>query len=128
LTQFSDASRLAPSAQAEHRLTRRDQGKTALLNGHPNEEHRRRTRVSQIAQAYRAAHEVVSAAFSLGLLVLGGNWLDQKYGWTPAFTVVGAVVGFVVAGVSLAKLLRRLDQESARKKQEIVKKGKANSE
>ena len=72
--------------------------------------------MSQIAQAYRTAHEILSAAIALGLLVWAGYWLDSKLGWTPALTICGACLGFVVAGVSLRALLRRLDQESKKKK------------
>lgn len=82
-----------------------------------NDQDRRRKRVQQIAQAYRAAHEVVSGAMSLGLMVLAGYWLDRKYGWSPVLTICGAVVGFVVAGFSFSQLLRRLDQDAAGEKQ-----------
>ena len=84
--------------------------------GNSGSNQRRKSQTSQIAQAYRTAHEVISAAFALGLFVLAGYWLDLKVGWMPAFTICGACLGFVVAGVSLRALLRRLDQESARKK------------
>jgi F0F1-type ATP synthase assembly protein I len=77
--------------------------------------------VSQIAQAYRTAHEILSAALGLGLLVGAGYWLDSRLGWTPLFTICGACLGFVVAGVSLRVLLRRLDQESKKKKEKTGK-------
>jgi len=94
-----------------------------VSNGLPNEENRqRRTRAAQIAEAYRTAHEVISGALTLGLLVWGGFWLDRKSGWSPAFTVCGACLGLIVAGVSLRQLLRRLDQESAKKKQQASSK------
>ena len=87
-----------------------------MSNSGKNERYRRGNRIAQMAQAYRAAHEVVSGAMSLGLMALGGYWLDRKYDCSPVLTVMGACLGFVVAGVSLRQLLRRLDQESARKK------------
>lgn len=77
---------------------------------------RRKSAAAQIAQGYRTAHEILSAALSMGLLTGGGYWLDQKVGWTPVLTICGAVLGFVVAGVSLRALLRRLDHESAEEK------------
>ncbi len=86
---------------------------------------RRRSQASQIAQAYRTAHEILSAALGLGLFVGAGYWLDCKLGWTPALTICGACLGFVVAGVSLSVLLRRLDQESKKKK---LKSGKGESQ
>lgn len=89
---------------------------------------RRRKKASQIAQAYRAAHEIISAAVSLGIMVFGGFWLDRKLGWSPVLTVSGALLGFVVAGVSLRALLRRLDQESAKKKKNSSEAPEANGE
>ncbi len=90
-----------------------------MSRGRPNDNDdsgRRARRAGQVAQAYRLAHEVVSAALALGFLVWGGYWLDEKSGWSPALTVCGACLGFVLAGASLRQLLRRLDQEAARKK------------
>jgi len=94
----------------------------------PNDVDRRRKKVAQIAQAYRAAHEVVSGAMSLGLMVLGGYWLDRRYGLSPVLTICGAVLGFVVAGVSFRQLLRRLDHESAKKKQKPPDQREARTE
>ena len=91
-------------------------GRCLMSHGNSGSSERRRSQTSQIAQAYRTAHEVLSAALALGLFVGAGYWLDRKVGWVPAFTICGACLGFVVAGVSLRALLRRLDQESARKK------------
>ena len=76
----------------------------------------RQSRASQVAQAYRTAHEVVSGAISMAVMTGGGYWLDQKYGFSPVLTICGASLGFVVAGVSLKALLQRLDHESARKR------------
>lgn len=73
-------------------------------------------RASQIAQAYRSAHEVVSAALSLALMVGAGYWLDERLGWRPVLTICGACLGFVMAGFSLRRLLRRLDQETEKRK------------
>jgi len=87
-----------------------------MSDGSSRSGQRRRSQVSQIAQAYRTAHEILSAALGLGLLVGAGYWLDIKLGWSPAMTISGACLGFVVAGVSLRALLRRLDQESKEKK------------
>ncbi len=91
-------------------------GRCQMFHGKSGSSQRRRSQTSQIAQAYRTAHEILSAALALGLLVGAGYWLDRKVGWAPALTICGACIGFVVAGVSLRTLLRRLDQESAQKK------------
>ena len=87
-----------------------------MSDGSPGSQQRRRSQASQIAQAYHTAHEILSAAIGLGVLAGGGYWLDSKLGWTPALTICGACLGFVVAGVSLRALLRRLDQESKKKR------------
>lgn len=71
-------------------------------------------RGSQIAQAYRNAHEVVSACMGLALLTGGGFWLDKRFGWSPLFTICGAVLGSITAAASLRRLLKRLDRESRR--------------
>ena len=91
-------------------------GRCVMSLGNSGSNQRRRSQTSQIAQAYRTAHEILSAALALGLFVGAGYWLDHKVGWAPLLTICGACFGFVVAGVSLRALLRRLDQESARKK------------
>jgi F0F1-type ATP synthase assembly protein I len=116
LTHFCRNPRLAALRSGSFRIwhCRRQLG---LSRGLPNDgDGRRNSRAAQVAQAYRLAHEVVSAALALGLLVWGGVWLDEKSGWSPALTICGACLGFVVAGASLRQLLRRLDQEAARKK------------
>lgn len=87
-----------------------------MTDGSPGSSQRRKSQASQIAQAYRTAHEILSPAIGLGVLAGGGYWLDSKLGWTPALTICGACLGFVVAGVSLRALLRRLDQESKKKR------------
>ena len=99
-----------------------------MSSGQPNQNERRRSRASQIAQAYRTAHEVVSAAISLGLLIFAGYWLDAKYGWSPLLTICGASLGLVVAGASLRQLLRRLDRESAEMKRKAAKAREARAE
>lgn len=78
----------------------------------PGESGRRR-RAGQIAQAYRTAHEVVSAAASVVVMVLIGLWLDRKTGLSPVLVICGACLGFLMAGLSLRQLLRRLDRESS---------------
>lgn len=88
---------------------------------------RRKPVASQVADAYRTAHEIISAAMSMVVMVGGGYWLDRKFGWTPALTVCGACLGFVAAGVSLKVLLRRLDQESSRRRDDDLKKRESQS-
>ena len=76
----------------------------------------RKSATSQMAQAYRTAHEIISAAMSMVVMVGCGYWLDTKFGWIPVLTICGACLGIVAAGALLRILLRRLDRESALKK------------
>jgi F0F1-type ATP synthase assembly protein I len=98
-----------------------------MSDGSSGSRQRRKSNASQIAQAYRTAHEIISAAVAMSVMVGGGYWLDHKFGWTPAMTVCGACLGFVAAGASLRVLLRRLDQESARKRADDLKKRESQS-
>ena len=83
----------------------------------------RRRRAEQIAQAYRAAHEVISAAASIGVMAFGGFWLDRRFGFTPVLLICGTCLGFLMAGLSLRQLMRRLDRESAESKRRSSGKG-----
>jgi hypothetical protein len=78
---------------------------------------RRRSAVSQIAEGYRTAHEIVSAAIALAALVGGGVWLDGKWSWFPAMTILGLTLGLIAAGVSFRNLLLRLDRETRQRRQ-----------
>ena len=88
----------------------------------------RKSATSQMAQAYRTAHEIISAAMSMVVMVGCGYWLDTKFGWIPVLTICGACLGFIAAGASLRVLLRRLDQESALKKKRTSGKKETQSE
>ena len=88
----------------------------------------RQSRASQVAQAYRAANEVVSGAMSMAICVGGGYWVDKNFGWSPILTICGACLGFTMAGLSLRRLLLRLDAESERKKRQAAETGRASQE
>ncbi len=88
---------------------------------------KRETSASQVAQGYRTAHEIISAAMSMAVMAGGGYWLDSKFGWSPVLTIVGASLGFVAAGASLRVLLRRLDRESAEKKKQVSSRKESQS-
>ena len=77
----------------------------------------RRKRAASIAQAYRTAHEVVSAALGIALFAALGFWLDGRLNCTPALTICGGILGFVFAGFTLRRILVRLDRESAKSQQ-----------
>ncbi len=89
---------------------------SSMTNRNSTPSQRRRTLASQIAQAYRTAHEALSAALSMVLFLGIGYLADQQIGCSPVLTICGACLGFVVAGASLRALLRRLDQETAKTK------------
>lgn len=38
------------------------------------------------------------------LFALGGRWLDQKYGSSPIFLVVGLFLSVAVSGIAVAKM------------------------
>ena len=42
-------------------------------------------------------------AASVGLLTFGGYWLDGRVGTLPLFTVLGALLGFIGATLSLVR-------------------------
>lgn len=44
-------------------------------------------------------------AIPLGLTFLGGLWLDERMGSKPLFMLLGIVLGFVIAGFTIAELL-----------------------
>ena len=55
---------------------------------------------------------------TVALLAGGGLWLDRRIGTTPAFTLVGLVLGFAIALVRLIRQARaaQRDVDADRKK------------
>ena len=45
-------------------------------------------------------------AIPLGLAIVGGLWLDGRMGTKPLFMLLGIVVGLVLAGFTIAELLK----------------------
>ena len=84
---------------------------------------RRRRHTAAIAQAYRTSHEIMSAALSIAIFAGIGYWLDGRLNWRPVLTICGSVLGMMTAGVSLRRLLVRLDSESKLQKQQSVSRG-----
>lgn len=85
-------------------------------------------RASQIAQGYRTANEIVSGAMSLALCAGLGYAADVKLGWSPVLTICGACLGFAMAGLSLRRLILRLDREAAIAKQQSAEKKETSPE
>jgi F0F1-type ATP synthase assembly protein I len=59
----------------------------------------------------RYAHFGFQLAFSMGLFLLGGWWLDGRIGTTPLLTIVGAMVG---AAAAFYSMIRQLTGKSGR--------------
>jgi F0F1-type ATP synthase assembly protein I len=45
--------------------------------------------------------------FSLLIPLLAGIWLDKKFGTTPLFVLIGAVLGILAATVGVARIALR---------------------
>ncbi|MFM9963150.1 MAG: AtpZ/AtpI family protein [Planctomycetaceae bacterium] len=58
--------------------------------------------------AQRLVHQVISIALEMALPVWLGFWLDGRWGTSPWLVVLGACLGFFVAGASFARLIKRL--------------------
>ena len=52
----------------------------------------------------------IEFAIYVVLFVLGGKWLDGKFGWHPWGTAVGALIG---VGIGMTQLIRRVMRASA---------------
>ena len=60
--------------------------------------------------ASRWVHQITSIALELALLTIAGYWLDRQWGTSPWLVIVGACLGFLVSGLSLAQMIKRLSQ------------------
>jgi F0F1-type ATP synthase assembly protein I len=54
---------------------------------------------------YAAAGMELAVGVTLG--TLSGWWLDQKLGWRPWLTLIGAFLGFVAGLMALVRVARR---------------------
>jgi F0F1-type ATP synthase assembly protein I len=50
------------------------------------------------------ASQISTLGLEVALPALGGYWLDQRWGTSPAFVLVGVVIGFGVSLYSIVKL------------------------
>ncbi len=59
--------------------------------------------------AYAALFSEIGITFFVGTLagVLAGWWIDQQLGTLPVFAVGGALAGFGLGGLAVAKLISR---------------------
>ena len=77
------------------------------------------------AQRRYLKHAGVGTQYGLtiALFAFGGAWLDGKAGTTPLFTIMGALVGFLGASVSLVhQVLGPTKQSNKSKKSKSKKK------
>ncbi len=58
--------------------------------------------------ASRWVHQITTIAFEMALPAGLGFWLDRRWGTSPWLVVLGACLGFYVAGMSLAQLIKRM--------------------
>jgi F0F1-type ATP synthase assembly protein I len=59
--------------------------------------------------AYAVLFSEIGVTFFVGTLtgVLAGWWIDQQLGTLPVFAVGGALAGFGLGGLAVAKLISR---------------------
>ncbi len=81
-----------------------------------NDPQSRQKSASQIAASYQIAHELLTHAIVIGLLVWGGYWADGKLGCSPLLIICGACLGFVAAAQAIRQIVVRIEQESRSRK------------
>jgi F0F1-type ATP synthase assembly protein I len=60
----------------------------------------------------------LTLAMAVGLFLLAGWWLDGRLGSTPAFTIVGALVGAAAGFYHMIHHLLLAPREAERKREE----------
>jgi len=58
------------------------------------------------ARGYVLAMRVMSISIQMAVPPAGGWWLDQRYGTSPWFLMVGGLLGFAMALLELMKLAK----------------------
>lgn len=76
---------------------------------------------SSVGEAYRIAgpYLTLGIQFAVTLLigVFAGKWVDGHYGTTPAFTLVGGLVGIIAGFYHFLKTVMNLSKDPEDKKQ-----------
>ena len=62
--------------------------------------------------ASRWVHQITSIAFEMALPAGAGALLDHRWGTSPWLVVLGACFGFVIAGMSLAQMVKQLNRSA----------------
>jgi len=58
------------------------------------------------AKGYDIASRIFSAGAAVGLLALGGHWLDQYFGWKGPLLITGVLLGSTVFLLQMLSLVR----------------------
>ncbi len=72
------------------------------------------------------ATQITTIGLEMALPALGGWWIDQRFGTKPLWTVVLAVLGFIVAMRHLWDLSKRLNRRGGGTKSAGPSDGRAN--
>lgn len=67
---------------------------------------------SPLAAGLQWATAITTIGMEMALPPLVGAWIDQRYGTSPAWTVILALLGFVVAMRHLWDLAKRLGRRN----------------
>jgi F0F1-type ATP synthase assembly protein I len=54
-------------------------------------------------------------ALTMTVFVLGGHWLDERFGTPPLFLLIGVLFGFVSCGYWIFRTIQKIDREDSRK-------------
>jgi len=83
-----------------------------------NKDHKR---LSGVGEAYRIASPYLTLGIQFAAMVLicvfAGKWIDEHYDTTPAWTLVGGLVGIVAGFYHFLKTVMGLQKSSEDKKQ-----------
>lgn len=71
---------------------------------------------SAIAKGWAWSERILSVGLEMMLPACAGYWVDQRWGWTPWLTLVGAAFGFTLSLVHLIQLTKELDRQNRRRK------------
>ena len=74
----------------------------------------RRHRVSPLSTGLQWASAITTIGLEMALPPLFGAWVDRQYATSPLWTVVLAVLGFVVAMRHLWEMSKRLNRRADR--------------
>ena len=67
--------------------------------------------VQSYAQSSQYVGAGIQLAVSIFLFLLGGNWLDQQWGTSPLFLILGVFVGGGVGFYNLFKILTGAERQ-----------------